>query len=448
MSSSIQAAAENARGLLDTRKAPEPTLSQDPISAERYTSREFMAREWDHMWTRVWNIAGLESEVASPGAFVVSQLGRESVIVTRDEQGELRGFYNVCQHRGNRLLQKPSGRVKSFRCPYHGWVWSPGGELLAVQDAEDFPRGNPCGKLSLAPVRVASALGFVWFNLDADAQPLSDFLAPVGEQIDTYQMERMVRTHHITLEADCNWKVIQDNFNESYHIPTVHPALKYFLDDTYQNTQFDLYPSGHNRMLMLGGGPSPRADKEEETALRFMAGELEFWGLAAEDFRGRVHEIRGALQQQKRQLGAEKGFDFSRVIDAQLTDHLHYTLFPNISLSLKPDGCIFLRGTPHPSDPEKCFFDVWYFTLFPEGQNEYFASSMADAVERDAKVEHQTGRLGDIFLGGGLDQDASVFLSQQQGLRSRGYQGVYLSGQERRVQYYHQVIDEYISGKR
>ena len=73
---------------------------------------------------------------------------------------------------------------------------------------------------------------------------------------------------------------------------------------------------------------------------------------------------------------------------------------------------------------------------------------MAETIRRDAPIEHQTDRIGDVFLGDGIDQDGSMFLSQQQGLRSRGYRGVYLSGQERRVQYYRQVIDEYIEGVR
>jgi phenylpropionate dioxygenase-like ring-hydroxylating dioxygenase large terminal subunit len=437
-----------ATALLDTTKAPEPEIRPAPIAAERYTSSEFAHLEWERMWTRVWNIAGLESEIAKPGQFLTCELGPESLLFCRTEQGDVRGYYNVCQHRGNRLVQKETGRVQSFHCPYHGWVWSPEGELLAVQDPEDFHQGNPCGKLTLVPVKVELWAGFVWFNLDPGCVPLREFLDPIAEQLETYQMEKMVRTHHITLEADCNWKVIQDNFQESYHIATVHPALKYFLDDTYQNTQFDLYPSGHNRMLMLGGGPSPRADGEEETVLRFMREELVWWGLDPDDFRGRTREMRVALQQQKRALGPEKGFDFSRYVDAQLTDHYHYTLFPNVSLSMKPDGCIFLRGTPHPTDPQKSFFDCWYFTLFPEGVDEYLAFSMAESIRRDDPVEHQRGRLGDVFLGGGIDQDVSVFLSQQKGFRSRGYRGAYLSNQERRVQYYHQVVDEFISGTR
>jgi phenylpropionate dioxygenase-like ring-hydroxylating dioxygenase large terminal subunit len=242
--------------------------------------------------------------------------------------------------------------------------------------------------------------------------------------------------------------VVLDNFHESYHIPTVHPALKFFLDDTHEATQFDLYPAGHTRMLMLGGGPSPRAGDREDLVLKIMTPELELWGLDPEAFRGRLQEMRPALQRQKRALGPEKGFDFSRYVDGQLTDHYHYTVFPNVALSMKPDGCIFLRSLPHPTDPEKCFFDVWYFTWFPEGSEEYVAMSLAVTVRPDAEVPHQRGKLGDIFLGGGLDEDAGVFVSQQKGLRSRAFRGAYLSHQERRVAWYHQVIDEYLDGTR
>jgi hypothetical protein len=115
---------------------------------------------------------------------------------------------------------------------------------------------------------------------------------------------------------------------------------------------------------------------------------------------------------------------------------------------MKPDGCIFLRATPHPSDPQKCSFDVWYFTWFPEGADEHYARSMSERASRAEPVEHKRGKLGEMFLGGGIDQDASVFVTQQRGFNSRGYRGAYLSHQERRVQYYHQVLDEYLEGKR
>ena len=433
--------------LIDTRKQPEPELRPQLLAGERYTSREFMEREWESLWTRTWQIGCLESEIPRSGDYVTHDLGRESLLFVRDDAGAVRGWYNICQHRGNRLVQEESGRAGAFVCRYHGWVWQKNGELSQAQDAEDFSGGSPCGRLQLTPFPVASWGGFVWFNLDPEAPPLETFLEPVAREIDTYQMDRMIRTHWITLESDCNWKVVQDNFCESYHIPTVHPALKYFLDDHYGSTQFDLYPNGHTRMLMVGGRASERVGNEEMT-LRSFEQELAFWELNVEDFRGRSHEIREALQARKRELGPKKGLDFSRYIDDQLTDHFHYTIFPNLAFSMKPDGCIFLRPNPHPSDPEKCLFDVWYFTLFPDGVDEYPVQSMDDLVRRDDPVPHQRGKLGEIYLGGGLDEDASVFVSQQNGLRSRAWRGATLAGQERRVHYSHQVIDEYLEGLR
>ncbi len=430
---------------LDLSKVDEPKFEAHALEPERYTSRDFMLREIDGLWSRVWQIGCLEAELAAPGDFVRADLGRESLLFTRDREGRVRGYYNVCQHRGNRLVGEERGHAGAFVCAYHGWVWGTDGALQRVQDPEDFPQGDPCGELRLNEVRVSLWGGFVWFNLAEDAESLEEFLSPIAQEIDTWRFPEMVRTHHITLEADCNWKVVLDNFHESYHIPTVHPALKFFLDDTYQATRFDLYPNGHTRMWMRGGGPSPRAGDREDRVLQVMKSELEAWDLHPERFRGRVEEMRPALQAQKRALGAKKGFDFSRYVDAQLTDHFHYTVFPNLALSMKPDGCIFLRALPHPSDPEKCVFDVWYFTLFPEGADEYFAMSMSDRVQRDAEVPHQRGKLGEIHLGGGIDEDASVFVSQQLGLRSAGYRGATLADQERRISWYHHVIDRYIA---
>jgi phenylpropionate dioxygenase-like ring-hydroxylating dioxygenase large terminal subunit len=434
--------------LIDTSKVAEPELRAHPLSSERYTSREFMRREWEQLWCQLWQIGCLEVELVTPGDFVTFQYGTESLIFVKDRAGRLRGFYNVCQHRGNQLTGAESGHTGAFVCPYHGWVWGTDGELQKVQDPEDFPQGAPCGRLRLAELRVETWAGFVWFTLATDGKSLAEFLEPIAHELDTYRMHTMVRTHHITLESDCNWKVVLDNFHESYHIPTVHPALKFFLNDTHQATQFDLYPAGHTRMLMPGGGPSPRAAGHEDLVLKVMTEELEMWQLEAESFRGRLGDMREALQRQKRALAGEKGFDYSRYVDGQLTDHYHYTVFPNLALSMKPDGCIFLRALPDPRDPEKCFFDVWYFTLFPEGSDEYVAMSMADTVRRGEETPHQRGKLGEIFLGGGIDEDASIFVSQQRGLRSRAFQGATLTHQERRVAWYHQVIDEYLDGSR
>ncbi len=206
---------------------------------------------------------------------------------------------------------------------------------------------------------------------------LRSYMHPIADMIDTYPMDDMVRTHWMTVEGNFNWKLIQDNFNESYHVPFVHPQLKFTLEYAYDQCQFDLYPSGHARMLMPGGEPASTLQGGEDEALDMLGEELRFWELDPDQFRGgRMAGMREALQRQKRLLGEAKGFDFSTYHDAQLTDNWHFTIFPNLSFSLKPDGNIWLRARPHETDPEKCYFDMWYMTLFPKGTTKYYSQSM------------------------------------------------------------------------
>ena len=123
--------------------------------------------------------------------------------------------------------------------------------------------------------------------------------------------------------------------------------------------------------------------------------------------------------------------------DAEMMDSIDYTVFPNISFSMKPDGCIWLRATPYPGDPQKCYFDMWYLTLFPEGSKEYWSNSMRDWVSVDHQVEHETGIAGEVSCGPGIDQDVAIWNTQQQGLRSRGFRGEYMPWQERRITFFH-----------
>jgi len=345
--------APQSRGV-DRTKAPEPVLTDTPITGERYYSRAFMEREWDYMWTKVWLIAGLESQVPNPGDYIVCEIGRESILCVRGQDQKIRAFYNVCQHRGNLLVHDDGGSAKDFMCAYHGWRFALDGTLTRVPCPEDFPQGNPCGKKNLIEIPCETFAGFIWYNMDESCNSLADYLGPVMEQIATYQMEDMYRTNWVTLECPFNWKCVQDNFNESYHLPFVHPQTKYVMEQSYRYCQFDLYePYGHCRMLMPGDRPTMSLRGETETVLQGLHKELEFWDLDPEDFRDNPHGIREALQKHKRKYGALKGFDYSMFNDDQLTDHYHYTVFPNVSFSLKPDGCIWLRANPHPTDPEK-----------------------------------------------------------------------------------------------
>ncbi len=433
------------RPLADTSKLPEPDFKGTPITPERYFSKGWMAREWDKIWTKTWQIAGLKAELAKAGDYITTRLGHEVILCVRGDDGVTRAFYNVCQHRGMQLMAAPAGNSRRLTCPYHGWAYDLTGKLKVVPEEADFGQGSPCGKLNLVEIKCEVWAGFVWFNMDTEAAPLRDYMGPIADQIDTYPMDEMVRTHWVTLEGDFNWKLVQDNFCESYHVPFVHPDTKFVLEYAASGCQFDLYPQGHCRMFMPGAGPTASLKGGENDTLRLLAEELEFWGLDPDKYRGgKTSEIRLDLQQRKRELGASKGFDFDSYHDAQLTDHWHYTIFPNLSFSLKPDGNIWLRARPHETDPEKCYFDMWYMTLFPKGATQYYSATMKEWVSLETPAPHVQGGVAEVSAGPAIDEDVSIWSGQQRGLHSRGYKRDYLAGQESRMRYFHETLEMWL----
>ena len=232
-------------------------LRGDAITGDRYYCPDFARREWDHMWTRIWHIGGRETDFAETGDWLVHNFLRESVILVRQSDGSTRAFYNSCRHRGNRLVWATEGRGQ-FTCSYHGWVYGADGVVAHVQDPDDFEGGNPCGRVSLVEVRCDSWGGFIWYTMDPEAPCLADFLDPIPDLFQRRDLHEMVRVVRRTFDVDANWKFASDNFNESYHLPTVHPQLATTTDEDYKNTVFEAYSTGHNRMIEQGQ-PSLRA---------------------------------------------------------------------------------------------------------------------------------------------------------------------------------------------
>ena len=144
---------------------PQQNLRGHRLEGYRYTSREFAEQEWENIWTKVWLLLGREDEMPDPGDWQQEEVGRESILMVRQAGGSIKAFYNVCQHRGQRLVSEEKGHVRRFVCPYHSWAWNTDGTLDFVQDPNDFPEGNPCGKLLLEEVRCETFAGFIWINV-------------------------------------------------------------------------------------------------------------------------------------------------------------------------------------------------------------------------------------------------------------------------------------------
>ncbi|MCC5885075.1 MAG: aromatic ring-hydroxylating dioxygenase subunit alpha [Gammaproteobacteria bacterium] len=434
-----------------------PELRGHTIPGDRYTSKEFAEQEWEHMWTKAWLLLGRESELPNYGDWQMEEVGPESIIMVRQEDGSVKAFYNVCQHRGNPLVDDEKGSVKRFVCRYHSWAFLPDGSLNFAPDRHDFPQGDPCDHIRLEELRCETFAGFVWVNMDPDCVTLKEYLGPIWEDWQRWEIQNWRRYVGLTTELNCNWKVVLDNFNESYHVPTVHLGAtiktnrrKVFsnVNTNVDETLFDMSEEGQNRMIMEGGYAAGQTDKMGNI-MEPMASELRFWGLDPADFKGRPEATRIALQKAKREQGPKRGYThYNNLPDAALTDAFHYTLFPNFAVSVWADGFHFLRARPHPNgDPQQCVFDNWWYCSQPEGEKGP-VSTQIGPLPRNHPDEHIKFKYGERSMGKTIDEDMAVFIMQQRGFRSRGFKGVYLAQQENRVRRYHELIDDYIEGRR
>jgi len=442
---------------------PDPIIRGDKISGERYYSKDFMEKEWDFMWTKVWQIAGWASEIPNPDDFFIYKIRREEILVVRQKDNSIKAFYNVCPHRGNILVHVENGSLDTFKCTYHGWTYDTQGILRDLLDPEDFDGGNPCGKIKLKEVQCRAALGFVWINLDDNPREFEEALSPLLNHLRPYQPERFIRVLNLTCEIDCNWKIIHDNFNESYHLPTLHPELSVHIENNYKFSQFDMYENGHNRMLMPGHKPA--LGNESPNDVQFPLDEaLKAWDLNPDDFKGKAQETRLAIQKQKRKLAKEKDFwHYEFLTDEQLTDYYFYNCFPNYDITMTPDGIQVQRPQPHPTDPEKCLFEHWWFVPKMKrlsGSATFIGSDTTETTAGENMTEtplgprplrtaaHEWIVYPEDSMGYVTDQDIGMAIGQQKGVKSRGFDDAILTGQETRVRRYREVLNDYIEGRR
>jgi Rieske 2Fe-2S family protein len=215
-------------------EADSPTSTIQPLlktlPSECYRSPEMYARERERIFCREWFCVGRETDVANPGDSKVLDVLGESILLVRNETGTLRGFYNVCRHRGAQLCgatlpgRATRGGVvgKRIRCPYHSWTYSLDGALVAAP----YIAGTDTAKFSLYPVGVESWGGFVFVHLTpAGAKSLADQLGAIPMRTRRYPLAHLRVGHTIHYDVAANWKVIVENYNECYHCGGVHPEL-------------------------------------------------------------------------------------------------------------------------------------------------------------------------------------------------------------------------------
>ena len=198
--------------------APKPRA----LPAHCYTDPTILDAEMSAIFARSWQLVGHVSQVSEPGLILTAVVGDEPVFVVNDN-GQIRAFFNVCQHRGHELFpqQTAGGDVAEtpgfIMCPYHAWVYGLDGRLASA-------RSRDVGEVCLAPVAVDQLAGLLFVNVDPGAPPLAEHAPGVAEEVLAIVPEAGTRvlTWRRTQLIDANWKIAVENYNECYHCPNVH----------------------------------------------------------------------------------------------------------------------------------------------------------------------------------------------------------------------------------
>jgi choline monooxygenase len=188
-----------------------------------YTSPDVLALEQQCVFRRQWLCVGRTSAIPQPGDYLTTEIAHQPIAVVRDRDGAVRAFSNVCLHRMSVLLEG-SGRVHGgITCPYHAWTYNLDGTLRAAPHMQRSPAFRN-DAYRLPELRVETWLGWIYVTLDAALPPVATHLAPLADLVGQYGMQDYIETFREEHVWDTNWKLLAENFMESYHLPMLHRA--------------------------------------------------------------------------------------------------------------------------------------------------------------------------------------------------------------------------------
>jgi len=214
------------------------------LAARYYTDPGIFAKEQAGVLARTWQFAGHSSQLRSRGDYFTLTVAGQNLFCLRDDNGQIRTYYNVCQHRAHELLQGHGQlRSKLLVCPYHAWSYGFDGQFVTAPNIDVVP-GFDRSKICLTAVRTEIFHGFIFVNLDTEAKPMDHWYPGVREQLAAYvpMIDDLQPSQSIDVEENCNWKVSIENYSECYHCQLNHPT---FANGVVKPETYDIQPQGY-----------------------------------------------------------------------------------------------------------------------------------------------------------------------------------------------------------
>lgn len=434
----------------------EGEIRRDFIPANRFTADDIFELEKNNLFPRIWHIAAREEEIPRVGDYVTYEIYDESIIMMRTAPDSIKAYYNVCPHRGRRLVKPGKGYSKGgFMCGFHGWKWDLDGQNTSVFHEDEWEGCPEFNKeaIALKQPKIDSFAGWLWLNMDADAEPLRDWLGPVADLLEPFQYDELRFAWHETLNAPVNWKTVIGAFQEGYHSGATHNS---FVD--YYSMRSPTQVIGNHAGFQVEFTEMPKMKRETGgwTAatsgmdmLYYQSKELH------EQLSAQVSDpVMRALERLRKEFpeGSDETMLFPRFIELQkeeieltgakwpekLTMEAMFAagilihIFPNTIVLPTVDAVLWYRMRPHPTDPNQCIFDIWNLGRFAPGE------------EPDVKQHISEGFEGARGRNPFLEQDFSNMEAVDIGVRSRGFVGARINpNEEGTTRHFYQMLDKY-----
>jgi choline monooxygenase len=256
-------------------RAERPVEEGWTLPASWYGDESVAALERERIFARTWQYVGRADQVSGRGSYFVARAGHIPIVVVRGRDEALRGFVNVCRHRGHPVMSGEGCR-ETLQCPYHAWTYELDGSLRRAPRSER-EGGIDFSELSLLPVSVDVWGPFVFANPDAAAEPLAETLGTLPAVVAESGIDLdAVRFHsHYEWEIKSNWKIAIENFLECYHCPVAHPGFSKVIDvdpDAYELSVQGTFTSQIGRVrasALAGNGRVPYVPRGEVTRAQY-----------------------------------------------------------------------------------------------------------------------------------------------------------------------------------
>ncbi|MBC7284841.1 aromatic ring-hydroxylating dioxygenase subunit alpha [Hoeflea sp.] len=384
------------------RKFPE--LGTGPISVEPCVSPEYFGKEKEKIFKRVWQKLGRVEEFPGPGSWKLKPMPiwDTSILLVRGNDGQIRGFHNVCSHRGNAVVwgDQPYGRGRHFFCHFHGWTYDLEGHLIDVPEEEEFYDTFKRCENGLTPVAVEVWEGFVFAHLDPNPETsLADYLGEAGDRLSGFPYGEMTATYSYNTILNCNWKVAQDAFSEAYHVTTIHAGSfpKGFASKLWDVTMIGPHHSGAVHMT----------DQGEPTPVSALAHRLATSSIAK---RGERTELPPMVNPNR-----NPSFAFELAV-----------LFPNFLVHIM-DGLYFTHQFEPISVDQTRWEGIQYFRP-PRNAGERFSQEHGQLLQRNAWLE-----------------DTATMEATHAALKSGAKKAMHLQDEEVLIRHCYKVVDEYVN---